>query len=628
MSNLSLASDFPTRSREDWLALVDETLKGADFDKRLVSETYDGLKVQPLYTGEDARTSVVPLAGGGAAWCIAQAIADPDAAAANAAILADLEGGATGIVLRMAASPAAAGVQIWTAAHMGRALKDVRLDAVPLYLDAGARGPEAAALLLAHASNEGIDPAAMTGAFGLDPSAALAATGALPAGPADYCAVAASLAEAGTNMQAVGISTQPFSAAGCSEAQELAIALATGVARLRGLEAAGMELAKADAALRFVLTTDADVFGTIAKFRAWRALWTKVLSACGLDRAAAAPDAETASRMMTRRDPWVNMLRATAATFGAAAGGARTITVAPYSDAIGLPDGFARRIARNAQVILQEESHVAQVADAASGSWYLEDLTSALTDEAWTLFQSIEAAGGIIAALKSGIIQEIIGEVREVRGRDIAKRKLAVTGVSEFPNLGEKAVTAPGKTSGGKVDTDPAGDLDGLLSIAKAGSAPAFATTGGLVCDALAANRLAEPFEALRDASEAADARPQITLVRLGTASDFTARAGFAQNFFEAGGIEAVFTDGGDDDFDLTPSAVACICSSDAVYGTHAAGTAKALREAGATRVYLAGRPGDLETELNAAGVDAYIFAGCDVVDCLEDLHRHLGLER
>lgn len=618
MSDLPLASEFPTRSRDDWLALVEQTLKGASIDT-LVSRTADGIEIQPLYTEADA--SVVPAGMPAAPWRIAQAIADGDPKSANAAILAELEAGATGIVLRVASSPAAPGIQIWTLDHLAAALKDVRLDAIPLRLDAGGRGAELAVLLAAHVERAGLDATALTGSLGIDPLAALAEGGTSPAGLDDATALAAKAQAAAPNMQAMTVATQPYHLGGASEAQELAAALATGVAYLRGLEAAGMALDEAARSIRVVLTADADVFLTIAKFRAWRALMGRVLQACGLGGAPPPCDAETAARMLTRRDPWVNMLRATAATFAAATGGAETITVAPFTAALGQPDGFARRIARNAQVILQKESHIARVADAGAGAWYLEDLTARLAEAAWARFQEIEAAGSMGAALESGMVQNMIAETREARGRAIARRKQAVTGVSEFPNLAEKPVATKGKAAGTKVDTETAADWAGLLDLARAGKAPAFATTGGTTCEALATHRLAAPFEALRDAADAAPERPKIFLARLGTPSDFTARLTFARNLFEAGGIETLA--GGDNDFDTSVTPIACICSSDKVYGEAGAAAAKALKAAGASRVYLAGRP---DEALTAAGVDAYIYQGCDVVECLEDLHSHLGV--
>ena len=630
MSELSLAAEFPPASREEWLELVEQTLKGADFDKRLVTRTHDGIAIQPLYSAADTQDSLaVPSPRHRPDWLIAQAHDHPDPAEANKAILEDLEGGVTALVLRLAEGASGPGTGVWTRADMAALLKDVHLDAVPVSLDAGARSLDAAALFLAHAASEGIDAAALSGSLGIDPLGTLAASGSLPA-PVDAMLAAAAAIPA-SGMRRLSVSTQAYHAAGCSEAQELACALATGVAYLRGLEAAGLNLSEAAGSIRFVLTADADVFLTIAKLRAWRTLWARTLEACGIANADVACDAETATRMFSRRDPAVNMLRATAATFAAAVGGARAITVAPYTSAIGLPTGFARRIARNGQVILQEESHVAQVADASSGSWYLESLTSDLADQAWGVFQSIEAEGGMAAALTSGNLQALIGAVRDQVGREVARRKRPLTGVSEFPDLKEKPAETVAAEGGAPAPREDAGTWDEVFALASAGSAPRFAAGDPESCAPLATMRLAEPFEALRDASDAYREqhghRPGVFLARLGTPAQFTARATFARNFFEAGGIEPLGDDASDDELEAAFSAsgarIACLCSSDDVYAERAETVAAALRQAGASRIYLAGRPAD---GAEPAGVDTFIHLGCPVLETLQDVHNHLGL--
>lgn len=632
MSDLSLAAEFPPASRDEWLALVEQTLKGADFDKRLVTRTYDGIAIQPLYAAADTEDAIaVPAPAHRPDWLIAQAHDHADPAEANKAILQDLEGGVTALVLRMADARSGPGTGVWSKSDMAVLLSDVHLDAVPVTLDAGARSVEAAALFLAHADSEGIDPAALSGSLGIDPIGALAASGDLPAPVETVLAAAAAIPASG--MRRLSVATRPYHAAGCSEAQELACALATGIAYLRGLEAAGLPLPEASESIRFVLTADADVFLTIAKFRAWRVLWARALNACGIENADVACDAETASRMFAQRDPAVNMLRATAATFAAAVGGARAITVAPYTSAIGLPTGFARRIARNCQVILQEESHVAQVADAAAGSWYLESVTSDLADQAWGVFQSIEAEGGMAAALMSGDLQALIGATCDQLGRDVARRKRPVTGVSEFPNLNEKPAEIIKAVGSEPPATQDAATWDALYGLAVAGSAPRYAAGDPESCTTLAPMRLAAPFEALRDASDAYEAangrRPGIFLARLGTPAQYTARATFARNFFEAGGIEPLGDDASEDDleaaFSASGAAIACLCSSDDVYAERAEEAAAALKRAGATRIFLAGRPAD---GAEPAGVDTFIHLGCPVLETLQDVHDHLGLDK
>ena len=300
--------------------------------------------------------------------------------------------------------------------------------------------------------------------------------------------------------------------AGGSEAQELAFAIASAIAYMRALEGSGVSLDAARRMIYFRLAADADQLLTIAKFRALRKLWARVEQACGLAPQPAFITAETAWRMMTKRDPWVNMLRTTIAAFSAGLGGADAITVLPFTAALGLPDRFARRIARNAQLLLLEESNLARVADPAAGSGGFEALTEQLCRAAWALFQEIESVGGAAEALAAGLIQAKVAKVRAERELAIAHRKDALTGVSDFPDLAE----APVK----------------VLDVKPTAAAPYPAT---IKFEPMPRLRLAEPFERLRDASDGmlakTGARPKIFLANLGTPADFNARASFRQEF-------------------------------------------------------------------------------------------------
>jgi methylmalonyl-CoA mutase len=339
-----------------------------------------------------------------------------------------------------------------------------------------------------------------------------------------------------------------------------------------------------------------------------RKLWARIEAACALAPEPAFVSAETAWRMMARRDPHVNILRATIAVFAAALGGADAITVLPFTAALGLPDRFARRIARNTQLVLLEESNLAKVTDPAAGSGAVEDLTDQLCRAAWALFQEIEAAGGIAAALAGGLIQQKVADVRAKRAAAVARRADALTGVSIFPNLAE----AEAKVERPAPPRPPS--AAGLQPI-----------------------RLAEPFEALRDASDrllaTTGARPKVFLATLGTQPEFAARATFAKNFFEAGGIEAV---GGDTvelpalaaAFKASGAPLVCLCSSDKIYEKEPAEAARALKDAGARPIYLAGRPREQEAALKAAGVQSFIYEGCDTLAILQAAHQVLAGSR
>jgi methylmalonyl-CoA mutase len=304
------------------------------------------------------------------------------------------------------------------------------------------------------------------------------------------------------------------------------------------------------------------------------------------------------------------MLRATMATFSAGLAGANAITVLPHTLALGLPDPFARRVARNTQLVLLEESNLAKVSDPAAGSGGIETLTQQLCEAAWALFQETEKAGGAFAALEQGLIQRKVAATRGLREQNIARRKEVLTGATEFPNLHEADVAV--------LDAKP-------VVVAPYGEAK-------FKFDALPPMRLAAPFEILRDRSDqilrGSGARPKIFLANLGTAADFTARATFAKSFFETGGIEAIDSEGFADPaalaaaFKASGAALACLCSSDKVYAGQAVAAAKALQAAGAGHIYLAGRPGEQEAALRAAGVGDFIFAGGDALTVLQDAYR------
>lgn len=611
---LAFAGEFPPVSREQWLKLVDGVLKGAPFDKRLVARTYDGIPVQPLY--ERAREArPVAARAASAPWTVMQRVDHPDPAAANEEALHDLETGAGGLTIVCRGSVNASGYGLDSSvATLDRLLDGVYLDAgVVIDFNVAAETRDAAKNFAALVKKRGIDPKTVELRASLNPLGHMAATGGMVRPWSELAPYFAGLVKelAGDGFRG------PFAVAdgrvihnaGGSEAQELAFALASAVTYLRALEASGVALDAARRMIYFRLATDADQFLSIAKFRAIRKLWARVEQACGLAPAPTFVAAETAWRMLTRRDPYVNILRSTVAVCAAGLGGADAITVLPFTAAIGLPDRFARRIARNTQLILLEESNLAKVADPAAGAGGIEDLTQQLCGSAWTLFQEVEKAGGAAAALEQGFIQGKVAATRAEREKNIARRRDAITGTSEFPDVHEASVHV-------------------LDVVAK----PTEASTSPL---ALPRIRLAEPFEVLRDASDAILAktrtRPKVFLANLGKLSDFTARTLYAKNFFEAGGIEAVSNDGfADRDamiaaFKASGATLVCLCSSDKVYAAEAADAARALKSAGASHIYLAGRPGEIEAELKAAGVRDFIYVGCDVVATLKAAHDMLG---
>ncbi len=441
MADLSLAAAFPPATREDWLALVKRTLKGTPYEE-LVSKTRDGLAIEPIY---ERAAGARPIAGrpAGTPWIVMQRVDHPDATAANAEALDDLKNGTTGLAILAAGAAAANGYGLAdaSAATFDRALAGIEIDAIAVRLDAGGRDLEAAEALLALAAKRGIGADKLDLSLGFDPLGTLAGTGALAelsdAALARRARFTAELVRGGFRGQAFLADGRVIHNAGGSEAQELAFALAAAVAYWRALEAAGADLDAARRQIAFMLAADADQFLSLAKFRALRKLWARVEEAAGLAPQPIRLHAETAWRMVTRRDPYMNWLRATVATFAAGLGGADSITVLPHSAVLGLPDHFARRIARNTQLILQEESNLHRVADPSAGAGAIEDLTEKLCRAAWSLFREIEAAGGLASALASGGIQKKIAAVRRERQQAIKSGLEPLIGTTVFQDAKE-----------------------------------------------------------------------------------------------------------------------------------------------------------------------------------------------
>ncbi|MFG2651890.1 methylmalonyl-CoA mutase small subunit [Streptomyces sp. NPDC048436] len=607
---LSLAAEFPDATHEQWQRLVEGVLRksgkdvsGPAAEEALSTALEDGLSTRPLYTARDAAPDAgypgfAPFVRGGtvagtapSGWDVRQRHATADPARTNETVLADLENGVTSLWLGV--GPGALPVS-----GLARALEGVYLDLAPVALDAGGEFEPAARALFRLYEERGVPKDAARGTLGADPIGHEARTGER-LDPAAAVELARLCGQEYPGLRALAVDALPYHEAGGSAAQELGASLATAVAYLRELTDAGLDVEAACAQLEFRYAATADQFLTIAKLRAARRLWARVAEVCGApDAGAQRQHAVTSPVMMSRRDPWVNMLRTTVACLGAGVGGADSVTVLPFDHSLGLPDAFARRIARNTSTILLEESHLARVIDPAGGSWYVERLTDELAHAGWEFFQEIERAGGQAAALRSGLIGERLAATWAKRSEKLAKRREPITGVSEFPNLTERPVER---------------------------EAPPVQAPGGLP-----RVRRDEAYEILRSRSDAhlasTGARPRVFLAALGPAAAHTARASFASNLFQAGGIEAVHDPATVDAttaaeaFKTSGATVACLCSSDALYEEQADEVAKALKSAGAGRVFLAGRPAE------RPDVDAYVFAGCDAVSVLSSTLDHMGV--
>jgi len=603
----------------DWRALVEQGLKGASWE-RLVGKTADGIPLEPLYREPDIHTATdisgMPGAApfvrgsGKSGWLIRQSFAHPDVERTNREILADLEGGVGAIEL-VIDPEGRDGVAIKSAADLNHTLAGVILEAAPLSLDAGASAEQAAALL-----REKLKGVAVPGtAFNLDPLGMQLRSGA----DQSEAALAAYLFAAQTtrdlpNARFLRVDARIVHEAGASEAQEIAYALHCGIAYLRGLETRALSIEDSARAISFAISVGPDVLIETAKLRALRLCWARVLEASGAapEHRAAHIHAFTSRRMMTRYDAWTNILRVSTASFAAAVGGADEITTYPLTDALGHPTAFARRVARNTQHVLAEECRLGHVADPAGGSWFVEKLTRELADRAWSLMQQMETASAPL-----DLLREKVSEARERRRAAIATRRETITGVTDFPLLGAAL---------------PEFEAFGARVFRPASSEPAEPNAGLKTRAPFAPIRWAEPFETLRAKAEATS--PAVFFANMATLAEFSPRAQWARNLFAAGGVAAIGPEDAHatmealiDAFRASKTRVAVIASTDACYAEHAENCAQRLKAAGADWVLLAGKPGDRETALRAAGVDQFIHAGQNVLKELETLHTALGVK-
>ena len=585
----------------------------AEPERLLESPTYEGFPVRALYTALDALPEA-PLPGQwpfvrGAdgdrdvlsGWKVAEEFGRAGAASdavnatgVNAEVLAALVDGVSALVLRVGPDGLAAG-------DVPRALEGVYLELAPVLLDAGADFRAAAESILDLVAGANKDAAGdLAIDLGADP---LTATlGNRPAPTIDDVVATAAIAARRTGVRTVTVDGPVFHNRGASAGLELAGLIAAGAEYLRLLTAAGLSAADALRQISFRLVADDDQFMTIAKFRAARLLWARVAEVLGdADGGGVRLHAVTSLPMMTQRDPWVNMLRTTVAAFGAGVGGADTVRILPFDVAIpggypGVRAGFSRRIARNTQLLLLEESHIGRVRDAAGGSWYVEDLTEAVAGQAWSHFQQIEDRGGFSAA--RDLVIEQIDEVRSRRAADVAHRRTSITGVNEFPNLAEPALP--------QSDSPP--DVE----------------------------RYAAAFEALRNRSdtylERTGARPRILLLPLGPLAENNIRATFAVNLLASGGIETInpgTVDATGVSSVIAGTSAAVICGTDSRYVEELVDVVTAARSSGCQQVYLAGQERAVSAALAGAPAgarpDGYLSANVDAVEALSGLLDRLG---
>jgi methylmalonyl-CoA mutase len=622
------AADFPA-TEEAWRAAAEAALKGRPLESLIARRTIDGVAVTGLAPRAEPR--VIAGRAAGARWIAMSRIDIADAEAANAQALEDLNNGSSGLSLAFAGE-GCPGLVADNFQRLAKTLHGVMLDLAPIHLDAAPYQAEAAAALVAaFVEKSSVAPSDSTVLFGLDLLGDAVRSGAFAR---EWKETASRGAAALTELRARGFSSPVFMIdqrtahdAGASEAQELGGALASAVEHVRALTDEGVDATTAVDSIAFFFACDADQFATIAKLRAARLLWAAIRRELGLGDRPLHIHAETSRRMMTRKDSETNLVRTTIAAFAAGVGGADSVTVLPYGQAIGPASPDARRLARNAQSIVLEETNAYRVADPAAGAGAIEQLTDALAEKAWDLFQDIERAGGMRAAIESGRWAAEIADVRKKRSIAIATRKSAIVGVSEFPKPGERTPDAPAAPAPAfAAATGAAQDatFSGMTRAFTNGASFAdFATQpSGPRATTLLPQRTAELFETLRERNEAQDPQPSVFLALVGPIARHSARAGFVGNLLVAGGVHAVESPIGVGEaaivaaFKTSGAATAILCAADADY-PETIGFIGALKKAGAA-VWIAGRPKEGADALEAAGASRFVAAGDDALAVLE----------
>ncbi|MFT3662336.1 MAG: methylmalonyl-CoA mutase family protein [Gordonia sp. (in: high G+C Gram-positive bacteria)] len=600
----------------------------------LSTPTRDDVTVRPLYTRRD-EAAERGLPGGfpfvrGAdpardvnqGWRVTERfgdLADQSVTGVNETVLDAAGSGTSGIWLKIGGAV--------SVADLAEVLRGVYLDLMPITLDAGAEGIAAARAFLQVLDDAPAAPQeapvllSTTHSLGLSPY-----TAAYSGRPSVDVAEATALGvEAPDRVRAFRVDGTDFAQAGATNALELGLIVAAGLTHVRDLVAAGLSAEKALGQLAFAVAVGDDQFASIAKLRALRLMWARVAQVIGApDAGAALTHAVTDLSMLTQRDPWVNMLRTTVAAFGAGVGGADQVTVLGYDaalpqDARSSNPSFSARIARNTQLLLLEESNIGRVLDPAGGSWYVEDLTGDLAAAAWKVFTDVEGLGGYSAALESGAIAGWIDAALAARDEAVDHRSAPVTGVSEFPNLGEAGIETVADT----VDLPTA--------------------TAGLA-------RVARRYEALRDRADAQEVRPRVLMLPLGSVAEHNGRTTFVSNLLAAGGIEAInpgpveaegvaetlrqaqgtdeSAQGADESAQGASGAaqgadggagrVAVLCGTRARYASDGPAVLAAARAAGIERVLLAGPEREWPDADDAP--DGSLRAGIDAVATLTEL--------
>ncbi|WP_102345663.1 methylmalonyl-CoA mutase family protein [Bacillus sp. Marseille-P3661] len=703
--NLKPFCEFPFPTEQAWQETAEQSLKGTSFNK-LFTKTYEGIQLKPLYIRKDIENlaHISDLPGEGSyvrgtsrvksvenPWEIAQELTGKSPKEFNKALVNDLARGQTMINLVVDEATQQGldsdqvdqeqvgknGIPISTIDDIAEAFKSIDLNKNKLFMQTGISTAPLLATLIAYLKRNGQKPNEMKALIGIDPIGFLIAKGESPLGVEHMYNLMAQLVQ-WSNLHAPKIKTiyvqgEPYQNAGGSSTEELGFVLATAVEYISEMLKRGLLIDEVASKFYFSFSVGSNVFMEIAKLRAARMLWSKIVKAFGgnEDSQKMYIHARTSNWTKTVYDPYVNMLRATTEAFAGAVGGADSMHVSPFDEAIRPADSFSRRIARNTQIILQEESYLNQVIDPAGGSWYIESLTNEVAEKAWTILQDIERTGGMFQSVKTGLVQQTVSRTASQKRKSIEHRKDRIVGTNMYPNIEEKPLLEKEKASDfidsrvselkekkalnqefvkKNLETvktalnNNENIMSYLIAAAENGVSigqmisALSSNCEGCQLEKLLSQRSAEPFEQLRKKSEQYKEKngqfPQIFFINIGPIAKHKARADFATGFFAAGGFESVIKNGFETVDEAIHAALSAntdtviICGADDQYPEFVPAVASKLK-ANRPNIYimLAGKPGiDLENDFVSAGVDEFIHVKSNCYATLARLQERKGV--
>jgi methylmalonyl-CoA mutase len=622
MDKKVLFAEFAPITTEQWEAVIQKDLKGADYERKLIRKTLDGIPIRPYYRSENleplshltaSKPNEFPFVRGAKTdnnWLIRQDIIVESFGHANCLALEAIQKGAESVLFSMK------NVGEITEANLSELLSGFPIETVELNFATGRHTQKLIGLLTGYFKSNQVDVSKVKGSFTYDPLRCLTLTG-------SFC-------ETGLNSETLfnkemltavtkdlpgfklfTVHASYFKNAGSTIVQELAFGLAMGCDYLASAVSTGISVNTIAPSIKFKFAAGPEYFMEIAKIRAARYLWAQIIDAfgpCCHEKAKMYIHSETASYNQTIYDPYVNMLRTTTEAMSAVIGGTDSLTVQPFNLPYDKANPFSERIARNQQILLKKESYLDKVADPSAGAYFIESLTNSIIEESWKLFLQIEEKGGYFKAFESGFIQQTISETAKRRDANIANRQEILLGTNQYPNFNEKAketIKAESMRPGG------------------------HAACTGKIAEPVRIYRAAEAFEKLRLATENSDKTPKVFLLTYGNLAMRKARATFSTNFFACAGFEVIDNNGfatpqaGIDAAIAAKADIVVICSSDEEYPVISKEIAEGLQ---GKIVVVAGYPKESLELLQSFGIKYFIHMRSNVLETLKEFQNALGI--